>query len=484
MKKNMKKIMALALAATMTLGMTTVALAATIKVENALNGETYKAYKVFDVTNSGDNYAYTIAKDSVWKDVIANYKDENGMVVFTLTPSANNSNVLVVTFDKDTFTDGAHFAKYLSESIPDAAVCTTKTAESDGELVFDDMGTGYYFLDTSLGSLCSLDTTIDTVTVREKNTIPGLTKELVGSDKDEDSQTATVGEVIDFKIAVTDSKGTDKKITVHDTMSAGLTLDNTSFKVFTTEKVNDEDVDVEVATDNYSISTENITDGCTFHVEFTEDYVTELDENDVVYITYSAVVNEEAAKVTEGGTVLEGANNAAYSEYSKQTTEEDEVKVYTYKFDIVKTTKDANVLTGAKFKLYDAATAGNEIAVVKVENGIYRVAEDDETGVEIEAGSVEIRGLGNGKYYLEETEAPAGYNILTERKEFEIKDSDNDATVTDNVYISGGLQVINNAGVELPSTGGMGTTIFYVLGSIMALGAGVLLVTKKRVGEN
>lgn len=130
-----------------------------------------------------------------------------------------------------------------------------------------------------------------------------------------------------------------------------------------------------------------------------------------------------------------------------------------------------NQLTGATFKLYDAETGGNEIKVVKVEDGVYRVAEDGEDGVEIEAGSVTVKGLAaDATYYLEETKAPEGYNILTERQAVTIK-ADNSAEA----------KVVNNAGTELPSTGSYGTTIFYVLGTVLVAGVLIYVVASRRV---
>ena len=124
---------------------------------------------------------------------------------------------------------------------------------------------------------------------------------------------------------------------------------------------------------------------------------------------------------------------------------------------------------------------------MKEADGTYRVATGAEKNAEgfqpatIEAGSVTIKGLDSGIYYLEETKAPAGYNVLPGRVEVKIEGANLNATVTDNTWTDGGVHVINQTGTELPSTGGIGTTIFYVLGSVLVVAAGVLLVTKKRM---
>ena len=147
-------------------------------------------------------------------------------------------------------------------------------------------------------------------------------------------------------------------------------------------------------------------------------------------------------------------------------------------------------MNGAEFKLYDAKTEGNEIALIDEGNGVYRVATAAEKAAEgfvsatIKAGKVTIKGLDSGTYYLEETKAPAGYNVLAERVEVKIDHANLTATVEGDTYVSGGVQVINKTGAELPSTGGIGTTIFYVVGGLLVVAAGVLLVTRKRMSKS
>ena len=110
----------------------------------------------------------------------------------------------------------------------------------------------------------------------------------------------------------------------------------------------------------------------------------------------------------------------------------------------------------------------------------------------IDAGTAVIKGLAAGTYYLEETEAPAGYNKLTEMVKLELKPGAADGEV--DVMVAGPdgqpvaaendtVEVLNKTGSLLPSTGGMGTTLFYVLGAVLVLGAAIALVAKRRVRE-
>lgn len=195
----------------------------------------------------------------------------------------------------------------------------------------------------------------------------------------------------------------------------------------------------------------------------------------MVPTTYSATVTKEAT---------DNASNAAKVKYNSKELNGGSTDTETYYFDLVKDNDKDEVLEGAEFKLYDAETSGNEIPVVKVSDGVYRVAVTGETGVAIEAGTARIQGLdGTKTYYLEEIKAPAGYNILTSRVAVQMESADHPATVENNKYVSGGVEVVNQRGAELPSTGGIGTTIFYVIGAILVIGAGILLVTRRRMSS-
>lgn len=486
--KRTNKYLSLALAIIMALSLCVTSFAASITVTNAQKGESYDAYKIFDVTKSGEsNYAYSILDTDAWFNVVVKFMTGADAVAnqavftgkgLTLTKTATNEHMYVLTVDNTVFnTEVANFAAYLGANIPATAAKTSATATADGALEIDvtAKGAGYYFVDTTLGALCALLTNEENVNLVEKNSEPTLDKNIVIANETNEtlvkSTTASINDVITYEIKVTNGKNTDKAITVHDTMEAGLTLNENSFTV---NGVAIADVA------NVTLNT-TPTDTHTFDIVFNETYVKALANDAVVTIRYTATVDEdvEIAAATN--------DNTAWLTYSAQTSAPAKVEVLSYEFDLVKTKNDNTLLTGATFKLYDALTAGNEIPVVAVEGetGVYRVATAEETGVAIEAGKVTIQGLGNGTYYLEETAAPAGYNMLTAREDVTINNANNKATMNEDgtTYVEGGVQVINQSGALLPSTGGVGTTMFYVLGSVMMIGAAILLVTKKKMAN-
>ena len=213
------------------------------------------------------------------------------------------------------------------------------------------------------------------------------------------------------------------------------------------------------------------------HQSYLDTITTDTD----IVVTYSAVVNEKAQVSPSANT---NKTTLKYGEGSKFETVPSETKTYTFKVDVVKTDEDNKVLNGAQFKLFDAKTGGNEIALVEVSDGVYRLAKDGETGVEYITtvnGQLEIKGFdANTNYYLEETKAPDGYNKLAERVEIAVKEANLEASVSNDTWQSGGVHIVNKAGDLLPTTGGMGTTILYTIGGVLVVAAGSMLVIRRK----
>ena len=231
-----------------------------------------------------------------------------------------------------------------------------------------------------------------------------------------------------------------------------------------------------------------MSDTCTFEIAFSQEYLNDLKEKAVVYVVYSAVVNENAVVGGEGNP---NTSHLTYGDESNtKTTPDSNTTTYTWSFDVLKygNEDETNVLANAEFVLLngdkskvavvkngkltdwmDRPAAGEDGSVVWPDNTILKTDEN---------GKISIAGLDADTYYLREIKAPAGYNVLKDDVEVKIDPTVSDKTMT---LTSVTVKVDNQSGTELPSTGGMGTTFFYVAGSILLLGAAVLLVTKKRM---
>ncbi len=466
----MKKTLSIVLAAIMifTLGLSAFAAETTgnITVKNVVEGQTYKIYKIFSLESyDTETGAFSYKTTSDWADFA-------------------KSATTYVTVDDDnyvTWVEGANAAEFAKLALAYAKannISATETsdavAKGQTEVVFSNLELGYYLIDSSLGALCILNTTKPNAEVTEKNDQSTAEKEV------EEDKTGTYGETndadmfqtINYRTTVTVQNGAENYV-LHDKMDAGLTFGEI-------KKISVNGVDVDAS--KYTISY-NTADGCTFEIKFDNDYVAGLAAGTEIIVEYTASLNENAVIAGEGNV------NDTWLDYGDDNhTTHDKTTTYTYEFDLIKTDSENKLLDGAEFKLYDAKTGGNEIKVVyDSDKEVYRLAKASEEGVSIVVtdGKATVVGLdGDTTYYLEETVAPDGYNKLNGRVEFTIVDTNISAQFENESsdYVPGtGVQVVNKTGSELPSTGGIGTTLFTFFGAILVLGAGILLITKKRV---
>ncbi len=459
--KKLKKVLAIAATLIMMMALCIPAMAAEINISNAVEKQTYTAYKIFDVTtadldNGEKGYAYTL---DAGESVI--YRIVSGVTGVTLTPSADGS-VYNVSIENEAA--AKELAKALNEQ-KDKLTATKSVKASDSTVIIDGLEPGYYFVDSSLGAVCALVTADSAFTVLEKNEIPKIEKEKV-----DPKPSVSVGDTVEYKITVTAGGDADTDYVVRDTMSEGLTLKEDSISI----KVNGADV----ASGNYTIK-ETPDEGDTFTIVFPKSYTSTLAKDTEIVITYSATVNDKA--------VTGEVNNQAALEFGDSSSVK-KVTTYTYRFDLKKVNKDGDVLEGAEFDLYDAKTGGNQIQLVaqKDENGMvlyYRPATAEEksaagfVSAKLKAGTATIKGLAAGTYYLEETTAPDGYNKLDQRVEVKIVENDGVSTLVEDEAV----EILNQSGSILPSTGGIGTTIFYVIGGILVAGAAVAWIVRKRM---
>jgi fimbrial isopeptide formation D2 family protein/LPXTG-motif cell wall-anchored protein len=480
MKKAMKKLMAALLAVAMVCAMAIPAWAAggttagtgSITIDKAVSGETYTIYKMFDLNSydpTAGTYSYTVV--SAWEDF---FKD-----------GAAGNSYITLENGHPTWVKGAQAADFAKAALAYATekniTATKKETATSNTVSFTGLDLGYYLVDTSLGALCGLDTTKPDATINEKNEVPDIDKKVADSEGNWVTEnTAKIGDTVNYKVTITVQTANNRYV-LHDTMSEGLTFNKDSVKVTVGTE--------EVATTNYDVVTTGIGTE-TFNVKFKDEYIATLAAGTKIEVTYSAVVNAKAKVDSDKNT------NEAHLVYgNKHETEKHETKTYLYEFDLIKFSGSTKkLLGGAQFKLYDAETGGNEIKLVKNEDDTYRVATATETPVayiETVAGkTVKISGLDKKVYYLEETVPPAGYNGLTQRVKVDLSTGSkkvtagyfNDGTYDESLASSiGGVAVVNNAGTTLPGTGGIGTTIFYVIGGGLMAAAAILLITKKRM---
>lgn len=351
---------------------------------------------------------------------------------------------------------------------------------ADGKATATDLDLGYYFVTSTTGALCNLTTTNPAVIIHDKNEMP--------FEKKDDKVSAEVGETVNYTIKgkVPDHTGFTKyTYLITDTMSDGLT-----FKQDVTVTVGGTDV-TSACTITYNV--DNNANKFTVSIPV-RDYTI----GDKIEVTYSALVNENAvAKISKNSATLTYSNNPSDSTKTDTTTTVEET-VYTSKIVIDKYEKGDNEtkLEGAEFVLCrKAPDDGPQFATIlndsqktikiqyykqdettKTVSWVENIAEATKVTTDAN-GAASFDGLANGTYHLVETKAPAGYNRMTEAQEVEVKGG---TTVADLSVIA---KVENQAGTLLPSTGGVGTTVFYVLGAVLVLGAVVLLVTKKRMND-
>ncbi len=532
MKGKMRKLFALALAAIMVLAMGITASATgedpvapqggKIVIENPVlqppvqEGDDpqpypYVAYKIFSVTTSATadgetNYGYKLDNTSAVYSLLAQMdqtvQQANGVEITpTTVEGVYNVNV----------TDAPAFAQYLNTqkaTLTGGINGTLNSTTGKVEITIPADQMGYYFVSTDSGALANLTTASSStpVTIYDKNETPEIEKTttLTGD--------VSVGQNVPYTITgeVPSTVGYDQyTYIVTDKMGTGLTFnDDLTVKVGNATIYANNTVSADSPAGGITVEK----NGSDYDFKLTFD-MTKFNVGETVEITYTATVNENAIVVeTQTPNPLK---NEAHLEYSKDpnntTTEKtpgSDVTLYTANIEINKVVAGSqNPLSGAKFVLVDKVTKDDEgnITGVATDAKYYQYIEAKEAegqnpavkaevkwGTKADAtevvtdaqGKASFNGLEDGTYYLVETEAPAGYNLMTEPQEVNVAhDTNKNNEIEDNekVLLIVKPTVENSTGATLPSTGGIGTTIFYVVGGILVAAAGVLLITKKRM---
>ena len=449
-----------------------------ITINDAVPGQKYNAYQILylESYNASSN-AYAYKANSAWETWL-------------------RTQTAYVSFDAQgyvTWVEGADptaFAKLAqAQAVTMSADATAEApAAAEGKtystVSFTGLKLGYYLVDTTLGTLCSLDTTNPNVVMEEKNEVPTNVKTVQEDSNGNYGTTndADIGQTVNFKSTITAQAGAENYV-FHDKMSDGLT-----YTGVTGITLNGTAVDAS----NYNVVTTGLTDGCTFEVTFTQAFCDTLKANDQIVISYTATVNENAVVGLPGNPneskLSYGDSSVAGGDHN--VTPPSETVTYTWDVDVLKYTMDGETekaLAGATFTLSKSADGSNPIALVSEGNNVYRVAKTGETGTVTEittdaTGKFTIKGLDADTYYLTETAAPAGYNKLAGPVTIVIGENGVVNGTTEAPQGVDEVKVLNQSGTELPSTGGIGTTVFYVVGGLLVVGAFILLVSKRRVG--
>ena len=496
MKKAMKKLMAALLAVAMVCAMAIPAFAAggagattgegKITIDNAVIGHTYKIYRILNHQYNETAKSFRYEKNNKWGAFVDEQSDKlavdaNGVVTWKEGVSAEKDGAPIKAL-------AIAAGQYVKDQGTAFAADDSKVAASS-TVIFDNLPLGWYLVVSDLTSdaICSIDTTAKQVTIKEKNGVPTVTKEVeYASGSWGQGNDGNVGDTVNFQTTINVTDGDPTNYVLHDKMSNGLNYQTGTISV----KKNDErftDYTIEIPIDD-----------CTFEIKFKDGT---LQTNDKVVVTYSATINSNAVVGTAGN---DNDTWLVYGDEGKITRSK--TKTYTWSFNILKFFTDSNgdkkYLADVEFVLYrkNNTTDPAEYAKFDPNNKLtgWTKNESEATKLKTNATSnVAVEGLDKGTYFLKETATPDGFNGLTSDVEVQIDSScntlsgatytvkykmananDEDFTDTDDEKV---VPIENNRGTTLPGTGGIGTTIFYVVGGGLMVAAAILLITKKRM---
>ena len=327
------------------------------------------------------------------------------------------------------------------------------------------------------------------MTIQEKNGMPTVVKQVKEDSTNifDSNNTADIGQTVEFQTTITAQAGAHNYV-LHDKMNEGLTFDKASVTVVL-KKNSEAQVTTLVSPKDYVLKTAELgeTDSiCTFHIEFTTEFCDLLKADDQIIVSYSATLNENAVIGDAGN------KNDTWLKYGDGTdTAHSSTSTYTFKLPVFKYTGvEKKGLGKAKFTLKNA-NGSDSIKFFKVSDATedteltYRVAKTGEENTVTEittpsSGKFTIQGLDADTYHLTEKEQPKGYNKLASPITVVIEADGKVKIGTSDVSV---VEVENKTGTILPSTGGMGTTIIYMVGAILVIGSGIVLLSKKKSKE-
>ena len=536
--KHLKRHLSLALSALILTGMQTAASAEeedqqpaetyTITVTNdnpaiSIAGKTYTAYKLFDVVYSGTNYAYTINTENPFytgaKSVLDEYFDFGDIASET---DVKNVTVKPAKMDNETNTLSASDIRSLADALkPYISGTGAGSAAAQGETaVITVPEAGYYIItgtvkptdpensESEIISAVILSNADPDAEVQPKAGVPTLSKKITGVKEGDavisgailDSQgkaaSAKVGSVVSFELdsIVPDLTGySTYTFTVTDTLSAGLTYSGNFHMMINGAEI----------TAAPEVSGQTMTVAIPFAV------LSNYTKGDPIRITYDAAVNQNALTANyDNNTAVLTYSNSPYSDGTGETPAKT-VYITDIDLDVLKIdgSDHSKSLSGAEFKLYRTVDESDEYYLWNPDSQTVSWVSERSSGDTFRtdaSGHFEqvIRGLGQGTYYLLETKAPAGYNLLREPVTIEISATETEQQITYDVTFNGESasmtnhtidmnavrssnqpkasgSIENNSGIILPDTGGTGTKLFYLAGTTLIILTGILGIFRK-----
>lgn len=508
----------------------------------SISGKDYSAYKVFDLVQNEEHTTYAYTLDAAFTGL---FSDSGFAAAFPGASVDETKTATIYSFVKglNTAEKIEKFANYVYDFATKtgstiAPITKTAAATADENIetaVFDELELGYYLiygegspLDDSTKTVvtaCALDTTTWTpneddpttgayeITIDVKVGVPTVEKKIVqnkgtATENLVDADSANIGDKVDFRVTseVPDITGyTEYTFKMTDTMSKGLTYNNDMEVKIGTDKIENPATGDKLYT---VVSDTNADTGITtITVTFTDFYklITEK-----LYVQGTAITFDYSANLNKDAVISSDANpNTAKITYSNDPhtdttndTADDTVNVYTFKLEIFKFEKGTDPKEGLEGAEFEVRKNGAADPIKFVKDGTaYRAADAAETTgtvtkvVSDANGNISVIGLGAGDYALKEITAPEGYNLLEADINVKIEPEFVNGALDKLTAPAAGAsytlladkagirtEIENTTGTELPSTGGMGTVLIYVIGGLL-IAIAVISVTARKIAR-